>query len=320
MVTVRVVTDLAECQNLWRRFVPTRLLTDLWEVRQCFHRHFRRPVRFLVAEDGREARGLLPLSWIEEAGCYGYFPGETWARETWLEQNRIAASGQEVLQALLANCPGPYHIRYLLPFECVPQHLGEGDEVGYLFLPPDYGYDIENYFQAFSNRSAKRLKRELAEIEDRADYRYDEFDDLEAMAQLNIGRFGEASYFADARFRDGFRSLAGLLRERGWLRVTTVLVNGQPVAVDMGCVYQGAYTLLAGGTCASCPGVAKVVNVHHMRRACDWRVDQVDFLCGDFSWKKLFHLTERPLYLISNWPVSRRRPQGAGVAEAAHAG
>jgi len=27
---------------------------------------------------------------------------------------------------------------------------------------------------------------------------------------------------------------------------------------------------------------------------------EVDFLCGDFSWKKLFHLTPRPLYEASN--------------------
>ena len=37
------------------------------------------------------------------------------------------------------------------------------DEVGYLFEPGRYGYDMGNYFQEFSHRSAKRIKREVVE-------------------------------------------------------------------------------------------------------------------------------------------------------------
>jgi hypothetical protein len=37
-----------------------------------------------------------------------------------------------------------------------------------------------------------------------------------------------------------------------------------------------------------------------MQWACSERLNQVDFLCGDFNWKKLFHLTPRPLYLLGN--------------------
>jgi hypothetical protein len=70
--------------------------------------------------------------------------------------------------------------------------------------------------------------------------------------------------------------------------------------VDMGCVYQGVYTLLAGGTNSRYLGVAKLINFHHMQRACEEKLKRVDFLCGDFNWKKLFHLTPRPLYLMTN--------------------
>jgi CelD/BcsL family acetyltransferase involved in cellulose biosynthesis len=37
-----------------------------------------------------------------------------------------------------------------------------------------------------------------------------------------------------------------------------------------------------------------------MRWACQQRLQQVDFLCGDFHWKKQFHLTPRPLFLLSS--------------------
>ena len=68
----------------------------------------------------------------------------------------------------------------------------------------------------------------------------------------------------------------------------------------MGCLYGGVCTLLAGGTNKAFPGIAKLINVHHMMRGCRERMECLDFLCGDFSWKKLFHLTPRPLYLLSN--------------------
>ncbi|UCF93222.1 MAG: GNAT family N-acetyltransferase, partial [Desulfobacterales bacterium] len=99
---------------------------------------------------------------------------------------------------------------------------------------------------------------------------------------------------------ESFRSLAHFLQAKGWLRFTTVLIAGEPAAVDLGCLYRGVYTLLAGGTNLHFPGVAKLINLHHMQRACRERMQQVDFLCGDFNWKKLFHLTPRPLFLLSN--------------------
>jgi hypothetical protein len=295
------------------------MLSGLWEVRACFDRHFQRPARFLVAEDEQGVCGLLPLSWIEESGCYGCFPGESWQGRTWLEQNRIPARGYGVLEALLDACPLPHDLRYLLPLEPVAGHEPAIDEVGYLFNPPRYEYDLENYFQEFSHRSAKRIKREVAALEARGvRYRYDELSDFEHIVRLNIGRFGDSSYFHDLRFERSFRSLMHLLHEKGWLRMTAVLINDEPAAVDMGCVYGGTYTLLAGGTHGGHAGVAKLINLHHMRRACEERLQLVDFLCGDFSWKQLFHLQPRPLYLLASSAVASHVPAEAGARSQAH--
>ena len=304
MYGLRVVTDLDECEEAWRRAMPAQFLSDLWEVRAAFHEHFQRPACFLIAEDTAGPCGLLPLSWIEESQCYGYFPGETWQGKTWLEQNRILARAPGVRDLLLGHCPSPYHIRYLLPPDSSGSDEHDVDEIGYLFLPPRYDYDMENYFHEFSHKSAKRIKREVAAIEARGvRYRLDDLDDFEHMVRLNVDRFGVYSYFHDSRFADGFRGLMRLLEERGWLRLTSVVIDGELAAVDMGCLCRGAYTLLAGGAHAGYPGVAKLINLYHMRRACEERMERVDFLCGDFSWKKLFHLTPRPLHLLSNAPA-----------------
>ncbi|MBM3318062.1 MAG: GNAT family N-acetyltransferase, partial [Candidatus Eisenbacteria bacterium] len=268
MWRIEITGDPAACRALWEEAFPRRLAVDLWETRACFHEHFRRPLRFVGARDELGLRGLLPLSWIEEAGAYGCFPGETWMGRTWLEQNRILARDPGVLEALLAACPGPYHLRYLLPDGIAGLPEASIDETGYLFHPEPFGFEMENYYAAFSHRTAKRLRREVAALSARLTLRRDDPADFDALVALNLSRFGERSYFADERFTRGFRDLLTLAQERGWLRMTALLDRDEPVAVDLGCVYQGVYTLLAGGTHGDYPGIAKVINLHHLERAC----------------------------------------------------
>jgi hypothetical protein len=46
------------------------------------------------------------------------------------------------------------------------------------------------------------------------------------------------------------------------------------------------------------------MNMYHIEYAFINRLFKMDFLCGDFHWKKLFHLTPEPLYkYISPAPV-----------------
>jgi hypothetical protein len=308
-ITIRTVSDLDECQAIWRAVTPAEVITDLWEVRDCFQRHFQRPVKFLVVEDNAGVSGLLPLSFIEELRCYGYFPGETWHGKTWLEQNRLYLRTAEP-QTLLSRFRLPYHLRYLCPQGHLPQSELTIDETGYLFSPPKYDFSIENYFQEFSHKSIKQILKDVAGLERMGvSYRFDDLSDFDLMIRLNISRFGADSYFFDRRFRESFRSLAYFLHENGWLRLTTVLIENEPAAVDMGCIYRGVYTLMAGGTNHRFPCVAKLINLHHLQRACEEHMHQVDFLCGDFNWKKLFHLTPRPLFLLSNVAAEQTRQE-----------
>ena len=301
MPDARIVTDLEECRALWERLIPQEGFWDLWDVRMCFQQHYRRPPCFVVLEEAGECKGLLPLSWVEESSCYQYFPGETWSGATWVEQNRIIAHDEAALGQLLAAVPQEYHVRYLKADDCITASLEQVDEIGYLFLPPRYEYSIERYFQEFSGKTFKRLQKELAAVEaPGAAYRLDDCADIEWLVDMNLRRFGAHSYFYDERFCQSFRSLMELSRERGWLRVTTVLLGGEIAAVDVGVRLADTYILLGGGTNPDYPGVAKLINLYHMRRACAERIPVVDFLCGDFSWKKLFHLTQRPLYLLTN--------------------
>ena len=96
------------------------------------------------------------------------------------------------------------------------------------------------------------------------------------------------------------------MREIGYV-LSLLLFDNEPAAVDMGSLYNGMLTMLAGGVNAKFRGIAKLINMHHMTYACQQRFDSVDFLCGDFNWKTQFHLTPTPLYLLEGEPKLTER-------------
>lgn len=303
MLRIRRFSDINECRTLWEKYTPQEVITDLWDVRECFHREFRRELLFLTAEEDGEHAGFLPLCIIPETESCGFFPGEAWHGKTWLEQNRLSVKNSNVLNSMLdyitSSITGRYHIRYLVPDEQL--HGNTEDETGYLFSPPLYGFSMDEYYKTFSGKSVKKIKKELSAFDGRnIEVRTGSLPDYEILADMNVSRFGHDSYFSSTPFRNGFRNLASWLDKKGMLRMTSVLIDGQYAAVDMGSIYKNVYTLLAGGTSADFPGVAKYINTLHMNYACGQKFSQADFLCGNFSWKTMFHLEPRPLYKVSN--------------------
>lgn len=298
MVQIRICEDPEECGRIWQTKWPGTCLFDLWRVRECFAGSYKRQPYFILAEDRQGIKGLLALSRVDETGCYVHFPGETWQGKTWLEQNKIIAESPEVFSSLLENVPGPTYLRYLthdsVPLEKTPVAV---DEVGYLFFPAAYEFSFQSYMQQFSGKSRKKLARELAAMENSGVvYRFDHVADIRLLFRMNLESFGESSYFYDPAFLDSFEKLAAWLLKNNMLRITTIVIGGTVAAVDIGAVWQKTYTVLAGATNPEFPGVAKMINFHHLDRSCRERYEMVDFLCGDFGWKQRFHLSARPLY------------------------
>jgi hypothetical protein len=301
MIHVKVCNDLGEIHRLWQRHWPQRCLFDLWPVRNCFQRHFRQTPHALIAERQGRFAGMLALSWIADEGYFGHFPGELWRGRTWLEQNRILAADDRTFEALWEAVPDMAQIRYLHPDSYLPAEAAlTMDEIGYLFRPARYGYDFEAYRAQFSGKTRKKMRGEMERLQARGvSFRYNRLADVDRLFRLNMETFGEYSYFNDPRFLGAFEDLVVWLQSQDLLRVTTALVGGEMAAVDIGAVWNGTYSVVAGGTCGDFPGVAKLINFHHLEWACRQQLREVDFLCGEFNWKNRFHLLPRALYQLS---------------------
>ena len=297
MIRKRIVTDLDECRLLWNVLGGGRNVSDLWEFRLCFYRYFKNEPFILVLEDARGILGILPLCHLEKEDIFVLFPGETWQGKTWLERTPIYCRDQDALPELLAACPGRTYLRYVEADEnSLPAEL-ELDEIGYLLHPPELHFSMEQYYKRFTWKKLKAIKKEIASLlVPESSWHVNRLPDYDRMVRMNQSRFGSQSYFHDSRFREGFRDVVTWLFQRGWLRMVSLEIRGEIAAVDLGAVFEGTYVVFLGGTHADFCGVAKAMNMQHIEFAMEQGFSRVDFLCGDFYWKKLWHLDPQPLF------------------------
>ncbi len=301
MTTINHINDLEECRSLWQNHWPQRCLFDLWPVRKIFLEAFQRQPLFLKVENHGQIDGLLALTWIAEEGYFGHFPGETWTGKTWLEQNRIMASSPLALTELLAAIPGPFYLRYLKRCRLIASECQQKDETNYALRPCLYGYSFPEYLKQFTGKNRKKLLREVDKLKKSAlSFRINHYPDVETMFRLNLKAYSKLSYFHDHRFLAAFEKLAEWLRDHQLLRLITVLIKGEVAAIDLSAVWRNTCTVLAGGTNPDFPGIAKLINLYHIEWACSKKMENIDFLCGDFNWKERFHLNPRPLYKLDN--------------------
>lgn len=297
MIKTKIVTDLESCRALWNSLVQPRHISDLWDFRLCFHRHFKNEPFFLVLEDKAGLLGMLPLCRLEKEEIFVFFPGETWQGRTWLERSPVFCRDPEALPEILSACPPRTYLRYMESDEMDRPAELELDEIGYLLHPPELQFSKDDYYQRFSWKKLKAIKKEIASIlAPESSWHINRLPDFDAMVRMNKNRFEGHSYFHDPRFMEGFRDVVHWLQGRDWLRMVSLEIRGEIAAVDLGALWHGTYVVFLGGTHADFPGVAKAMNMHHIDFAFDQGLSMVDFLCGDFYWKKLWHLDPEPLY------------------------
>ena len=306
MGSVRIVEDLEECSYLWGKHYPLERVFDFWELRSCFSDTYSRETAFVVYEENGEVLGFLPLSRIRETGTYAFFPGETWEGKTWIEQNKIIVKSPRAMSAIIEAVPGAANIRYLAaaPYLKDMASIVEGgvvpDETGFVFQPAIHDYSYDNYLTSFPGKSRKKILAEVNAIRSKGvDVKINDVDDVNALYKMNLDNFGDKSYFYDPRFLNGFERMIAFLESRDMLRIVTVMVGGRLAAVDVGGIYNNRAVFLAGGTHRDFPGIAKLINLYHMEWACLEKIEEMDFLCGDFGWKERFRLSQRVLYQIN---------------------
>ena len=293
---ISYITELEECERLWRLLIRPKSISDLWEFRLCFHRYFDHRPCFLLVEDREGIAGMVPLSYVENMDLFVFFPGELWKDKTWIERTPIYLREPDLIQDVLRSCPKRTYLRYMDVPEAIDFADLTVDEIGYVLYNRGLGPDLAHYRHRFSNKKFKAILKEVGSYMKNASFHLNRLEDFDLIVDMSVEYYGKDSYLHDSRLREGFRDIMFFLQQRGWLRMVSLEIEGRTVAVDLGALRQGTYTLFLGGADRAFPGVAKVMNMHHIEFASENGISKVDFLCGDFHWKKLWHLDPEPLF------------------------
>jgi hypothetical protein len=295
----RVISDPLACERLWKACIPAYSVSDLWEFRMCFQRHFHNHLSFLVLENSKGISGMLPLSHIQHLDTKSFFPGETWHDKTWIERTRIYAREPVIYEELFSLCQDRTFLRYMDISDGNSPDQIDLDEIGYVLYPALLDYDMANFRQRFSNKKFKSILKNINSIMEMGGrFHVNRLEDYDLLVKMSLEKFGEESYLCDDRFRESFRDVMNYLLDKGWLRMISLELEGEIAAVDLGAIYNRTYTVFLGGVFSGVPGIAKVMNMYHIDYALQNRLFKLDFLCGDFHWKKLWHLDQEPLYKL----------------------
>jgi hypothetical protein len=310
------ITDLDECQKLWGTFIRPRRVSDLWEFRLCFQRYFNCKPCFLILEDQEGMAGMAPLSYVAETDMFVFFPGETWKGMTWTERTPLYLRDPAFLSELLFSCPERTYLRYMeVPEESLLPDL-EVDEIGYVLYPLILDCGVATYHKRFATKKLKGIMKVIRSLTDTdTTFHFNRLQDFDVLVQMSHQNFGANSYLHDYRFRESFRDILNFFQRKGCLRMVSIEINGTVAAIDLGAVYQGTYALFLGGTHPGFPGIAKAMNMHHVQFACNEGLRKIDFLCGDFHWKKLWHLDPEPLYKYVSPALTSREEADYEVAQ-----
>lgn len=291
------VTDLDQCEQLWKTFIRPACVSDLWEFRLCLHHHFQYRPCFLVIEDRQGVAAMLPLSYADHIETFVFFPGELWENKTWLERTPYYCRNSRFFALLMSMCPEKIFLRYLnIPQGFVYPGLTP-DEIGYVLYPRNFDCNLSLYWKRFSRKKYKSIHKAIHAFYDQdCTFHINRMNDFDKLVDLSLQQFGAQSFLQDIRFREGFREIMHVLHGYKMLRMVSIEINGIVAAVDLGGLFEGTYSVFFGGTHQGFPGVAKVINGYHIEFSCEERLKKVDFLCGDFYWKKLWHFDTEPLY------------------------
>ena len=187
-----------------------------------------------------------------------FFPGEIWKNKTWLERTPVYAINRDILYRLLASCTERTYLRYI---ECDSDYLPDyvsADETGYVMYPGRLDFEKLNYRSRFSSKKFKSILKDVNNILSMgAVFHINRVKDFELLVEMSIERYGEDSYLQDCRFRNSFKDVIRLLNRMDCLRMVSLEIEGNTVAVDVGAVYNGTYTVFLGGVFSRIQGAGE---------------------------------------------------------------
>mgnify|MGYP001573023233 CR=1 FL=1 len=295
----RIVTDIKECEDLWKKFSPHEDLWDEWEVVfSMYHPEIHEP--YFIHIENESGSGLLPLMHDgHRYQRYFHFGGNR-------PENRRFWFPKEMLKDFYDALPKDTSITDIDGFTIEEYEIlnwGFNEDLleqywRYILEPGAFDFDTEKYLESFSKKHRKNIKYDLRKLSNlNYELVWGGGEYVDDLIRLSIGRFGEESDFSDDWEIKEFKSFAEAVDGVGTFRTLVILVEGRVVGVEAMALFRDHYHVLTGAFDSAYENLGKLLIMETIKQAFDLRVKEIDFMTGG-GWKDLWNLEARPVYTL----------------------
>jgi CelD/BcsL family acetyltransferase involved in cellulose biosynthesis len=291
---IQIHTDIETCKTLWKQFSPAETLFDDWDFRAVFHSYYQHELYFIAAYAGDTCVGILPLQKNKTTHIY-----EAWCGD-YMEDNRAMTDAHHTncIPFLYLAIPRPSHIQYIRGTDVYTTAL-EIQDYKYI-LPLTLFGSSETYLEhTHVGKHLKEVRRKLRKTEELAvSIRKNNAADMLLLFEWNRLTFKEHSSFNDRPHHEEiFKDLVSYAGDN--LKLITICVDTEPVAVSFAILYKNTYTCLNRGLHPLAP--KHIREYIHMQKITDSLLSGatiMDGLVGDYGWKKEWGFQEIPQHVF----------------------
>jgi hypothetical protein len=289
----KIISDLSECEQLWKRFSPNNNLWDDWEINRTLHNPAISDPFFLVLIDNKKETGILPLMIEINTGTHYFFGGKLpEARRLWFDLkyfNLFFEKIQNNTQLLDMNATDARKITMIYP------------EYKDYFVKPDRRYYVnlqainwsfDNYLKnKFSGERRKKFLADIRKVNELGlDVSWSKDIHLDLFIEMNKKRFGKDSDYNKEENILEARRLLKLLKEKSMLQTLTISSSGKIQAVSLSALYKETLHVIYASNNQDVKNLGKKMHVLNIQRGIDLKAKEVDFMIGDNSWKEFWKM------------------------------
>jgi CelD/BcsL family acetyltransferase involved in cellulose biosynthesis len=299
---VEVVSDIKECEKLWRQFSPNLTLFDTWEFRNAFYEAYKYEPYFLVLKKNGENLALLPL-WYEDKNFYDKnLKRYTWFGSDWQEEVRFFAKDINYIPLLISVAPTPLYLN------AISKDSAEKlkDKIEFKEDEPKYVLNLkgfknhEDYLMTLKKNTRRNLRKDRNKIlRQNPEIVIDNFSDLDILIELAKKRFrekGENADWEDPRRVETFKNVIKFSGRSYKVRMLKVKINGRDAGVDLICILNKTYfAVKCGYNISEFSGIGNFINLYEIDDAIKLGMEKIDFLQNNYQWKNKY-FPPVPLY------------------------
>jgi CelD/BcsL family acetyltransferase involved in cellulose biosynthesis len=297
-----VVSDIKECEKLWREFSPNLTLFDTWEFRLAFYEAYKYKPYFLVLKKNGENLALLPL-WFEDNNFYNKnLKRYTWFGSDWQEENKFFAKEINYIPILLSLAPSPLYLN-AIPREEVEKLNNklkfEEEEAKYVLDLKGFK-NHEDYLMTLKKNTRRNLRKDRNRIlKQKPEIVIDNFSDIDVLIELAKKRFrekGESVDWDDPRRVETFKNVIKFSGKSYKVRMIKVKIDGKDAGVDLICIFNKTYfAVKCGYNISEFSGIGNFINLYEIDDAIKLGMEKIDFLQNNYQWKNKYFFPV-PLY------------------------